>query len=131
MTSDMAFRIAELTKGDAFNGNAGTINVLGSISYLTSDPTTKYMSKFNKIDLTGYLEQGTPNAIKYPVELLKDLVMPEFEIKDAEGKLDENSPKNFYDIAKSINTKEKLNEVIGNLRRLREKGASYYRTNVV
>jgi hypothetical protein len=34
MTSPLAFRLAELTKGDSFNNDSGTIDVIGALDYI-------------------------------------------------------------------------------------------------
>lgn len=63
MTTPLAFKLTELTKGDSFNGNSGTINVVGALRYLKQEPKEQ-LSRFNRIDLSEY------ENIQKPVELL-------------------------------------------------------------
>lgn len=52
MTSPLAFRLSELTKGDSFNNDSGTNNIVGALQYLRNEPTNN-LKKFDTIDLTG------------------------------------------------------------------------------
>lgn len=65
MTSPLAFRLTELTKGDSFNGNSGTINVVGALRYLKQEPTEQ-LSRFNRIDLSEY-----DDKVEKPANLLQ------------------------------------------------------------
>jgi hypothetical protein len=48
MTSPLAFKLTELTKGDAFSYTPGVNGILGALRYLREEPS-KYLSKFNDV----------------------------------------------------------------------------------
>lgn len=66
MTSPLAFRLSELTKGDSFNNDSGTNNIVGALQYLRNEPTNN-LKKFDTIDLTGI-------DVKKPSELFDDIL---------------------------------------------------------
>ena len=69
MTSPLAFRLSELTKGDSFNNDSGTNNIVGALQYLKNEPTNN-LKKFDTVDLTGI-------DVKKPSELF-DKVLTEY-----------------------------------------------------
>ena len=75
MTSPLAIRLAELTRGDAFNGNSGTGNILGAISYLHKDPVD-LLNRYNRINLTQY------KGLNQPYTYLWDLINKEAQDED-------------------------------------------------
>ena len=68
MTSPLAFRLTELTKGDSFNNNPGTNNIVGALRYLTQEPVQQ-LYRFNNIDLSEYKDA------ELPVQLLQSAIM--------------------------------------------------------
>ncbi|MBR2248814.1 MAG: hypothetical protein IJ880_17670 [Bacilli bacterium] len=48
MTSPLAFRLTELTKGDAFSYTPGVNGILGAFRYLREEPS-QYLSRFNDV----------------------------------------------------------------------------------
>ena len=66
MTSPLAFKLSELTKGDSFNNDSGTNNIVGALQYLKNEPTNN-LKKFDTIDLTG-------TDVKKPSELFNDVL---------------------------------------------------------
>jgi hypothetical protein len=51
MTSPLAFRLTELTKGDMFNDNDGTFNIVGALQYLKEEPVSQLI-RFNNVDVS-------------------------------------------------------------------------------
>jgi hypothetical protein len=66
LTSPLAFRITELTKGDLFNGETGVNGVLGALRYMREEPA----------DISKYDRVTTLSDVKYerPSELLSELI---------------------------------------------------------
>jgi hypothetical protein len=66
LTSPLAFRITELTKGDSFNQESGVNDVLGALRYMREEPT----------DISKYDDVKTLSDIEYykPSELLSNLI---------------------------------------------------------
>ena len=64
MTSPLAFRLTELTKGDSFNNNPGTNNVVGALRYLTQEPVQQ-LYRFNNIDLSDNKDVDLPVNVLY------------------------------------------------------------------
>lgn len=75
MTSPIAFRLAEITKGDVFNGESSQFSILGALNYIKTGPK---LNIFNNIDLTKY------KGILRPVALLEQAILDH----KAFGKLD-------------------------------------------
>lgn len=53
IASPLGFRLAELTKGDSFNEDNGTNDIVGALDYVLQEPT-KYIQKFDSLDLSEY-----------------------------------------------------------------------------
>lgn len=53
INSELGKRLVELTKGDYFNNDSGTIDVIGALDYIMQEPT-KYLNKFDDVDISGY-----------------------------------------------------------------------------
>lgn len=49
MTTPLAFRLVELTKGNIFNQDYGTVSIIGALNYLCNDPVNQ-LKKFNTIN---------------------------------------------------------------------------------
>lgn len=74
MTSPIAFRLAEITKGDVFNGESSQFSILGAFNYIKTGP---YLgAQFNNIDLSK-----VKNVLK-PVDLLDKLIFDAYEKMD-------------------------------------------------
>lgn len=80
MTTPLAFRLTELTKGDSFNGNSGTINIIGALRYLKQEPLDQ-MTRFNRIDLSDYKDVPKPSELLQT--LLRDSWKPNFPNEEA------------------------------------------------
>lgn len=80
MTTPLAFRLTELTKGDSFNGDSGTNTIVGALQYLENEPT-KYLRKFDTIDLSEYKD------VKKPSELFKDILTKQLRGKTSNKNL--------------------------------------------
>ena len=74
MTTPLAFKLTELTKGDSFNGDSGTNTIVGALQYLKNEPT-KYLRKFDTIDLSEYKD------VKKPSELFKNILTKQLQGK--------------------------------------------------
>lgn len=62
MTSPLAFRLTELTKGDFFNKDSGTINIIGALNYLKKEPIQQLL-RFNDINLSEYKDLDSPSQL--------------------------------------------------------------------
>lgn len=72
MTSPLAFRLTELTKGDSFNFDSGTINIVGALKYLKNEPIQQIL-RFDRINLSEYKD------IKKPSQLLMENIKTKLE----------------------------------------------------
>lgn len=70
MTSPLALRLSELTKGDIFNNNTGTGTIINAINYLHRDPTD-LLARYNNIDISKY------SGVKKPWNLLQEFIEKE------------------------------------------------------
>ena len=71
MSSPLAFRLAELTKGDIFNGDNGKFTVLNAINYLYQEP-----------NLTQFDPENIPTGMMRPSDYVLDAIVKRFGIKD-------------------------------------------------
>ena len=129
LTSPLAFRITELTKGDLFNGETGVNGVLGALKYMREEPT----------DISKYDNVKTLSDVKYdkPSKVLSDLIN-----KQILGKSNENDfvkdplskissiLYNAYKDEKNHNSpgyaQEVLNDIIDKFRQIRKMGLKKY-----
>lgn len=102
MTSPLAFRLSELTKGDSFNNDSGTNNIVGALQYLKNEPTNN-LKKFDTIDLTG-------TDVKKPSELF-DKVLTKY----LQGKV--NDKYLVTPIQAVVENKLKWSEIVVKLRK--------------
>ena len=77
LTSPLAFRITELTKGDLFNGETGVNGVLGALKYMREEPTD--ISKYDDVKILSDIKYDKPSKV------LSDLIN-----KEILGKSNEN-----------------------------------------
>ncbi|MGN0967066.1 MAG: hypothetical protein ACI4OP_05755 [Candidatus Coprovivens sp.] len=60
MSSPIGFRIAELVKGDSFNGDSGKFTILNAIKYLRNAPQN--ISIRSSLDLSGMKDIEYPST---------------------------------------------------------------------
>lgn len=72
INSKIGIRLVELTKGDSFNGDPGTIDVIGALDYIKQEPT-KYLNKFNNTGISGY-DILSPSDLILEKNLLRDVI---------------------------------------------------------
>lgn len=77
MTSPIAFRLAEITKGDIFNGEPSQFSILGAFNYIKNGPK---LNIYNNIDLSTY------KGILKPAALLDQAILQ----NEAFGELNKN-----------------------------------------
>lgn len=129
LTSPLAFRITELTKGDLFNGEAGVNGVLGALKYMREEPTD--ISKYDDVKILSDIEY------KKPSKVLSDLINKEILGKSNEkdfvkDPLTQISKKLYEAYREERNTNTPgyasnvLNDIISKIRDIREEGLKIY-----
>lgn len=101
MTSPLAFRLAELTKGNMFNGDPGTINIVGALRYLNQEPSQQ-LSRFNNLP---YYE-----GVKKPLQVLQEAIQNELDPKK------EKELNSLQQLIKSKKDKKSVKEFLNKIR---------------
>lgn len=101
MTSPLAFRLAELTKGNMFNGDQGTINIVGALRYLNQEPSQQ-LSRFN--NLPYY------DGVKKPLQVLQEAIQNELDPKK------EKELNSLQQLIKSKKDKKWIKEFLNRIR---------------
>lgn len=71
MTSKLAFRLAELTKGDVFNKEQGQIDILGVLRYLRQEPTSQIRSILGRAPVIYISGSQQLNINKYTDDIIE------------------------------------------------------------
>ena len=130
LTSPLAFRITELTKGDLFNGETGVNGVLGALKYLREEPTD--ISRYDDVEILSDVKFEKPSKV------LSDLINKQILgktnendfVKDPLSKIsktlhdayEDERNRNLYGHAQEV-----LNDIINKFRQIREEGLKEYR----
>ncbi len=102
MTSPLAFRLSELTKGDSFNEDSGTIDVIGALDYILQEPS-KQIAKFDSVDFSEYNGIVNPSTFLLRGKGLRDTIK---KIVGNNGKVDYNAAQEYFD-----SLRNKVNEI--------------------
>ena len=120
MTSPLAFRLTELTKGDAFSYTPGVNGILGAFRYLREEPS-QYLSRFD--DIRDPLDRKA--QFKQPTEILfreiNKQILGKNHVNDYES--------NYLTIlSRSLMTDgvTRLDAIMSELRAIRRTGENYY-----
>lgn len=130
LTSPLAFRITELTKGDLFNGETGVNGVLGALKYMREEPTD--ISKYDDVKILSDIKYNKPSKV------LSDLINKEILGKSNENDFVKNPLSQISKILYEAYKEEKeqnlpgyaqkiLNDIIDKLRQIRQVGLNEYR----
>ena len=130
LTSPLAFRITELTKGDLFNGETGVNGVLGALKYMREEPTD--ISKYDDVKILSDIKYDKPSKV------LSDLINKEILGKSNENDFVKDPLSQISKILYEAYKEEKeqnlpgyaqkiLNDIIDKFRQIRQIGLNEYR----
>lgn len=110
LTSPLAFRITELTKGDLFNGETGVNGVLGALKYMREEPTD--ISKYDNVKTLSDVEYDKPSKI------LSDLINKQILGKSNESDFVKDPLSKISSILYNAYKDEKNHNIPGNAQKI-------------